>query len=104
MALTNDTTCSAGKTCCAKGALPPPMKCCPADQTPSGCMHMGGSSTAAGECPEMCDFFCSTNWRIVRDSNGCDGWTYDHRSPTPDENAFCFPQPDSGAAVDAAGH
>jgi hypothetical protein len=64
-------------------------------------MHLGGTSSATGECTTTCDFFCSTNWRQTRDYNGCEMWTYDHRSPTPDEDASCFPKRDAGPIVDA---
>jgi hypothetical protein len=36
-----------------------------------------------------CDFFCSDNWRVEKDSGGCEVWVYDHR-PT------CQPLPDAG--------
>jgi hypothetical protein len=68
--------------------------CCPPDAVPSGCMHIGGYSAAA--CPVTCDFWCSTNWRIVNDAHGCPMWRYDTRAPAPGENSVCFPLPDAG--------
>jgi hypothetical protein len=63
---------------------------------PAGCMHLGGTPLN-GQCSETCDFFCSENWRIVKDSSGCDEWTYDTRSPKPGENQYCMPALDAGS-------
>jgi hypothetical protein len=69
-----------------------PAVCCPIDPTQSGCMHLGGASTDnGGSCVQTCDFFCSTNWRVEKDSSGCDTWRWDTRQPLPGENASCFP-------------
>jgi hypothetical protein len=56
-------------------------------------MDRGGSRAKFG-CSTECDFFCSTNWRVEEDENGCDVWRYDVRAPEPDENAYCFPKRD----------
>jgi hypothetical protein len=53
-------------------------------------MHLGGSNVSANSCAETCDFFCSTNWRVETDSNGCQEWKYDHRAPAPGENLQCM--------------
>jgi hypothetical protein len=50
--------------------------CCPRDPVVSGCMHLGGSRAITG-CGKMCDFFCSENWRVAKDMNGCEVWTAD---------------------------
>lgn len=87
--------------------------CCPPDPTIAGCMHFGGSRMGDDSCPFACDFFCSTNWRIEKDANGCDVWNYDTRRPLSGENSYCLP--DKGvvgeggadaadAAPDSAGH
>ena len=74
--------------------------CCPPDPQRAGCMHMGGAAID-GQCPEACDFFCSQNWRIVKDPNGCDEWTYDYVPPGPGQGPECQPL-DGGADADAA--
>ena len=56
--------------------------CCPPDRTMSGCMHLGGQSQG-GECWLTCDFFCSSNWRIEHDSQGCSVWHYDFNPCDP---------------------
>jgi hypothetical protein len=58
-------------------------------------MHMGGAAIDGG-CPEACDFFCSYDWRITKDSSGCDVWTYDTRAPQPGEGPTCQPLLDAG--------
>jgi hypothetical protein len=78
--------------------------CCPIDQQRAGCMHLGGTSENDGaSCAMACDFFCSENWRIVKDGNGCDSWTYDVRQPAPGEGPQCNPLdggPDASPSVD----
>ncbi|MFM2419844.1 MAG: hypothetical protein RL385_4567 [Pseudomonadota bacterium] len=64
--------------------------CCPPDKTTAGCMHLGGTNRGDNSCNATCDFFCSTNWRIETNEDGCAEWRYDLRAPTPDENASCF--------------
>jgi hypothetical protein len=55
--------------------------CCPPDPTHNnGCMHLGGASYG-GMCQETCDFWCSTNWRIEADAQGCPEWRYDSNGP-----------------------
>jgi hypothetical protein len=71
-----------------------PVTCCVPDPMPAGCMHLGGAPLS-GQCSETCDFFCSENWRIVKDSSGCDVWTYDTRSPKWGENSNCMPALDA---------
>ena len=51
--------------------------CCPPDSQPNGCMHLGGQSYL-GQCPETCDFWGSSNWRIETDAHGCPHWRYDY--------------------------
>jgi len=75
--------------------------CCPPDPTMTGCMYLGGA--APGGCYILCDFFCSTNWRIENDSHGCPGWSYDLRAPLPGETPLCFPQPDAGSPAADSG-
>ena len=63
--------------------------CCPPDPTHNnGCMHLGGASQG-GMCWETCDFWCSTNWRIEPDAQGCPEWRYDSNGPCFD--AFARP-------------
>jgi hypothetical protein len=81
------------------GSAPDRNGCCPPDPTMSGCTHLGGYSP--GGCRETCDFFCSTNWRIERDTHGCSTWRYDTRAPQPGENQACLPALDGGGGADA---
>jgi hypothetical protein len=63
--------------------------CCPPDPTHNnGCMHLGGAAQG-GMCWETCDFWCSTNWRIEPDAQGCPEWRYDSNGPCFD--AFGVP-------------
>ena len=62
--------------------------CCPPAKSLSGSMYLGGKNETG--CFKTNDFFCSTNWRIEKDSAGCDVWRYDARAPGPGENAQCF--------------
>jgi hypothetical protein len=74
--------------------------CCPRDN-PSffgGCINLGGSKR--GQCLPVCDFWCSTNWRVEVDDQGCEFWHMDYRLPAPGENMLCFPVPDGGADAD----
>lgn len=48
-------------------------------------MHLGGSES----CGEVCDFYCTENFRIVQDQNGCDMWRYDRREPADGEDGLC---------------
>jgi hypothetical protein len=61
--------------------------CCPRDATQSGCMNLGGSS-AGGQCYKTCDFWCSTNWRVEKDDNGCEVWNYDY-APSQSGDPYC---------------
>lgn len=61
-------------------------------------MH-GGYSTQGRFL--ICDFFCSTNWRIENDSHGCPAWRYDTRAPASGESPICFPLLDGGQSTDA---
>jgi len=63
--------------------------CCPRDVELSGCMRLGGSGT----CGETCDFWCSENWRVEDDSQGCEKWVYDVRAPRSGENVSCMREP-----------
>jgi hypothetical protein len=65
-------------------------------------MNLGGAANAGGGCYASCDFWCSTNWRIEKDTKGCDVWRYDTRAPTPDETPLCGPKPDAGAVDSGA--
>ncbi len=69
-----------------------PPTCCPIDDSPSSCMQLGGSESDYG-CVDTCDFWCSTNWQVVQNADGCDVWTYDIREPAENENAFCLGDP-----------
>jgi hypothetical protein len=70
--------------------------CCPPDPGPvfGGCVHLGGMNRY--QCHAVCDFWCSTNWRIERDEGGCEVWRMDYRKPAPGENDLCFPGGDAG--------
>jgi len=81
--------------CSGGGSGPDDNGCCPPDPTVNSCMHLGGYSP--GGCQAVCDFFCSTNWRLETDAHGCSRWRYDTRAPLPGENLACFPAPDGGA-------
>ena len=61
---------------------------------------MGGTNENDGaSCARTCDFFCSQNWRIEKDANGCDEWKFDVRQPAPGEGPQCNPL-DAGPSVD----
>lgn len=62
--------------------------CCARDVKQSGCMNLGGPASSG--CVTSCDFWCSTNWRVERDSSGCEVWRYNVRSPQPGEDAHCL--------------
>jgi len=66
--------------------------CCPPDAVRSGSMHLGGQRREGG-CFRTHDFWCSTNWRIEKDDQGCPIWRYDVRAPAPDETPSCQPAP-----------
>ena len=72
--------------------------CCPRDEEMSACMHLGGVDQLG--CLEVCDFWCSTNWRVETDKYGCERWEMDYRMPAPGENAQCLPDADGGTGVD----
>jgi len=90
-----------------------PGSCCPLDNGNAGpmpvgpahgCMYLGGSSGAAGlGCGLSCDFFCSYNWRVEKDANGCDVWNYDTRQPKSGENTYCQPILDASGDAPAEG-
>ncbi len=86
------------QTSCFDGGADTPVtaQCCPRDQTTSGCMHLGGANQNAHSCDLTCDFWCSTNWRVVNDAQGCETWTFDHRQPAPGEDPQCMVRPDAG--------
>ena len=69
--------------------------CCPIDPLPSGCMQLGGTRPQSG-CSVTCDFFCSTDWQVVTDENGCSLWKYRVRAPLPGETSLCTPLRDGG--------
>ncbi|HET6284522.1 MAG TPA: hypothetical protein VFH73_26435 [Polyangia bacterium] len=71
-------------------------QCCPRSTAIAGCMHLGGTNTSPLSCLLTCDFFCSTNWRVETDQQGCEYWRYDRRQPAPGENAQCIVPPDAG--------
>ena len=60
-------------------------------------MSLGGSS-ADGTCGATCDFWCTENWRVGTDPNGCEVWLFDYRAPAPDEDSFCQAAQDGGSA------
>jgi hypothetical protein len=68
--------------------------CCPRDPEMSGCLHLGGANVSG--CFKTCDFYCSTNWRVELDEQGCSVWRYDHRAPAPGETLACQPDRDGG--------
>jgi hypothetical protein len=70
--------------------------CCPRDTVMSGCMRLGGVDEFG--CLAVCDFWCSTNWRVEVDQYGCERWVWDHRMPAPGEDMECLPLRDAGAA------
>ena len=72
-------------------------RCCPLDPLHSGCMDLGG--LAQSGCHQVCEFWCSTNWRVELDDQGCEVWRMDYRLPAAGESAFCLP--DGGAGTDA---
>lgn len=74
-------------------------QCCPRDPSPAGCMQLGGTSGASG-CVKTCDFYCSTNWRVEKDNNGCEVWRWDTRTPQPGETKYCFAAADAGSECD----
>jgi hypothetical protein len=59
--------------------------CCPPDPDPSrfgsatliGEVRLGGVGFADGGCGPSFDFFCTTNWRLETDGQGCAIWRYD---------------------------
>ncbi len=67
--------------------------------TTAGCMKLGGKAVG-GVCPTTCDFFCSENWRIEKDSDGCYAWRYERRAPRAGENSFCTPVLDGSSGGD----
>jgi hypothetical protein len=73
--------------------------CCPISPSPSGCMYTGGADHGGRSCEMTCDFFCSTNWRIETDQQGCEVWRWDRRAPAPGENSSCFAGLDSKSDV-----
>ena len=74
-------------------------RCCPRDPMNSGCMDLGGLAQAG--CHQVCDFWCSINWRVELDAQGCEVWRMDYRSPAPGETRECLPARDGGADADA---
>ena len=76
--------------------------CCPRDTVLSGCMHLGGVDEIG--CLAICDFWCSTDWRVETDKYGCERWEMDYRMPAPGENMECVPEGDAdGGAGSEAG-
>jgi hypothetical protein len=55
-------------------------------------MKLGGHADSLDQCYGACDFWCSTDWTLVKDAYGCDEWTYQTRSPAPGENDNCLPE------------
>jgi hypothetical protein len=55
--------------------------CCARDIMQRGCMFLGGPAREGGICDMACDFFCSRNWRVEFDDQGCETWRYDGGSP-----------------------
>jgi hypothetical protein len=55
--------------------------CCLRDTAQSGCMFLGGPASPGGGCGQTCDFFCSENWRVEFDGQGCETWRYDNATP-----------------------
>ena len=69
------TTPTAATTSGGDGGAP--MICCPADPTPSCCMHYGGWVSLGGACGEECDGMpvpSDPSWRLI-DNDGCPTWT-----------------------------
>jgi len=65
-------------------------RCCEPGPGPgSSCQDLGGSNKNG--CFVVCDFWCSTNWRLELDDQGCPGWRMAYRMPAPGENMLCFP-------------
>jgi hypothetical protein len=77
-------------------------RCCPRDPTMGFgvCSNLGGANRFG--CFATCDFWCSTNWRVEVDDQGCEFWAMDYRQPKPGENRMCFPDNDARADTDAA--
>jgi hypothetical protein len=100
LVVADDSDGGASSSSSSGGALPNEeagtATCCPRDQALSGCMSLGGSSTNG--CGKSCDFFCSTNWRVETNADGCEVWRYDVRQPAAGENAQCLTDTNTGAA------
>jgi hypothetical protein len=75
---------------------PDAARCCPIDpgMVTGGCVFLGGRDTHG--CFQTCDFYCSLNWRVETDADGCPTWHMDYRAPAPGETPICFPDPDAG--------
>jgi hypothetical protein len=71
-------------------------RCCPHPPLDalSGCMFLGGPATRG--CVKTCDFWCTTNWRVEVDVQGCEELRFDHRTPAPGENLQCLRPFDAG--------
>jgi hypothetical protein len=67
-------------------------------------MHLGGSNTSPISCLLICDFWCSANWRVERDAQGCEVWRFDLRRPAPGETMQCLPERDAAADHTPDGH
>jgi hypothetical protein len=55
--------------------------CCARDAMPSATMSLGGPASLGGDCVITADFFCSENWRVEFDDQGCEIWRYDVQGP-----------------------
>jgi predicted small lipoprotein YifL len=69
-------------------------RCCEPGPGPASCLDLGGAKNKFG-CFVVCDFWCSTNWRLELDDRGCPAWRMDYRKPAPGESELCFPDADA---------
>jgi len=65
-------------------------------------MNLGGSRNNNASCATACDFFCTSNWRVEKDENGCEVWRYDVREPPPENAVDCPGARPKDAGSDAA--
>lgn len=49
-------------------------ECCPRDIERSGSMRLGGPRSRG--CYVTHDFWCTTDWEVLEDENGCEVWRY----------------------------
>ena len=59
------------------------------------CIQLGGPAVYG--CYATCDFWCSTNWRVETDQNGCEVWQYDVRERKAGADLMCRPLGDGGS-------